>query len=78
MEDSCLRAFRYNHKEEAFRLLKVVKDPREVKGIDGSTLLHHAATQDWTDIMELLIAKYKFDVNCIIGLQYTMLVIMDG
>ena len=64
MEKRCLDAFVRSDKEEALRLLQVVKDPREVKGSGGWTLLHHAAGRGWTDIVEVLITKYKFDVNC--------------
>ena len=64
MEDRCYDAFSYNNKEEALRLLKLLKDPREVKGSDGGTLLHWAAAYGWTDIVELLITEYKCDVNC--------------
>ena len=65
MADKCYDAFDRGDKEEALRLLKVVKDPREVKGNNGWTLLHHAATNGWTDIVELLITKYNFDVNSV-------------
>ena len=65
MEDMCYDAFRYGDKEEALRLLKVVKDPREVKDSGGWTLLHCAARRGWTDIVELLITKYNFDVNSV-------------
>ena len=45
-------------------LLNDVKYPREVKGSYTLTLLHLTALYGWTDIVELLITKYKFDVNC--------------
>ena len=64
MEDKCLAAFRSNNKEEALRLIQLVNDPREVKDSYGLTLLHWAAAHGWTDIVELLITKYKCDVNC--------------
>ena len=64
MEDRCLDAFDSGNKEEAIRLLQLVKDPRKVKGIGGGTLLHLAAAHGWTDIVELLITKYNCDVNC--------------
>ena len=64
MEDKCLAAFRYNNKEEALRLIQLVNDPRKVKDSIGWTLLHWAAANGWTDIVELLITKYKCDVNC--------------
>ena len=60
----CLDAFDNGNKEEALSLLQVVKDPRKVKDSDGWTLLHHAAANRWTDVVELLITKYKCDVNC--------------
>ena len=63
MEDSCYDAFVSGNKEEACRL-ELIKDPRKVKDSDGWTLLHWAAIRGWTDIMELLITKYKCDVNC--------------
>ena len=64
MEDRCYDAFSNNNKEEALSLLKLVNDPRKVKGSYGLTLLHHAAAKGWTDIVELLITKYNCDVNC--------------
>ena len=64
MEDKCLAAFAGNNKEEALRLLKLVKDQREVKDGVGWTLLHFAAARGWTDIVELLITKYKCYINC--------------
>ena len=64
MEGRCVDAFSSNNKEEALRLLKLVNDPRKVKDISGDTLLHWAAVWGWTDIVELLITKYKCDVNC--------------
>ena len=64
MEKRCVDAFRSYNKEEALRLLKLVKDPRKVKDSGGWTLLHCAADNRWTDIVELLITKYNFDVNC--------------
>ena len=63
MEDRCLDVFVSNNKEEACRLLNDVKDRREVEGSGGWTLLHYAAANGWTDIVELLITEYKFDVN---------------
>ena len=65
MADKCLDAFDRGDKEEALRLLKVVKDPREVKGSDGWTLLHCAARWGWTNIVELLITKYNCNVNSV-------------
>ena len=65
MEDRCYDAFDRGDKEEALRLLKVVKDPREVKGSSGWTLLHFAAARGWTDIVELLITKYNCNVNSV-------------
>ena len=65
MEDRCLVAFDRGDKEEALRLLNEVKDPREVKGSEGWTLLHCAARRGWTDIVELLITKYNCNVNSV-------------
>ena len=67
MADKCYDAFDRGDKEEALRLLKlkVVKDPREVKGSSGWTLLHWAAARGWTDIVELLITKYNCNVNSV-------------
>ena len=64
MEGRCLDAFDSGNKEEAVLLLNDVQDPKKVKDIYGRTLLHHAAGNGWTDIVELLITKYRFDVNC--------------
>ena len=66
MADKCYDAFLRGDKEEALRLLKVVKDPREVKGSGGLTLLHWAARRGWTDIVDLLITKYNCNVNSVI------------
>ena len=63
MEDRCYNAFVSENKEEARRLLKLVNDPRKVKGSYGGTLLHYAAARGWTDIVELLINKYNCDIN---------------
>ena len=65
MADKCLLAFYRGDKEEALRLLKEVKHPREVKGSGGWTLLHCAARRGWTDIVELLITKYNCNVNSV-------------
>ena len=71
MEDRCLDAFARNNKEEALRLLQVVKDRREVKSSGGLTLPHWAAGRGWTDIVKLLITEYKCDVNCRTVNNYT-------
>ena len=63
MEGRCLDAFSAGDKEESLRLLKVIKDPRQVKNKDGFTLLHLAAQNGWTDVVELLVTKYNYDVN---------------
>ena len=65
MEGKCLVAFSRGDKEEALRLLKEVKHPREVKGSRGWTLLHWAAAEGWTDIVDLLITKYNCNVNSV-------------
>ena len=65
MEYKCLDAFYRGDKEEALRLLKEVKHPREVKDSGGWTLLHCAAGWGWTDIVELLITKYNCNVNSV-------------
>ena len=63
MEERCLGAFVAGNKQESLRLLNVIKDPREIKNSAGFTLLHLAAHNGWTDIVELLVAKYNCDVN---------------
>ena len=65
-----LLAFASGNKEEAFRLLKIVKDPRKVKGSIGWTLLHHAAVHGWTDIVELNTST-MYDVNCRDDINWT-------
>ena len=72
-----LAAFVNGRKDEAVRLLKDVKDPREVKGSGRWTLLHSAVAQGWnrTVVVELLVSKYKFDVNCRSVNNWTLLCI---
>ena len=65
MEARCLDAFSNGNKEEALRLLKEVKDPKKLKDSGGSTPLHYAAAKGWTDVVELLVSKYKCNVNCV-------------
>ena len=71
MENRCLHAFRKNNKQEAIRLLQVVKQPRDVKDSSGNTLLHFADAGGWRDIVESLITKYNCDVNCVDEYNWT-------
>ena len=66
--DQLLDAFYYpENKQEAIRLLSAFPDQSEIKNIKNSYsvyLIHHAAYNGWTDIIELLVTTYHCDPNC--------------
>ena len=63
-----LSAFRYpGNKQEAIRLLSAFPDQSEIKNIKNSYseyLIHFAAYNGWTELVELLVTTYHCDPNC--------------
>ena len=56
------------NKQEAIRLLSAFPDQSEIKNIKDSDfwyLIHKAAHNGWTDIVELLATTYHCNPNCI-------------
>ena len=53
------------NKQEAIRLLSALPDQSEIKNIKNSSwyLIHLAAYNGWTDIVELLVTTYHCDPN---------------
>ena len=72
-----LNAFRSSgNKQEAIRLLSAFPDQSEIKNIKDSIswyLIHLAARNGWTDIVELLVTTYHCDPNCTTSSGYTSL-----
>ena len=64
IETKCYDAFNYGQREEALRLLKLVKDPHTVKSKHNFTLLHCAAYHGWLDVVKELIIEHQFNPNC--------------
>ena len=66
--DQLLRAFSFpGNKQEAIRLLSAFRDQSEIKNIKSNFsvyLMHEAARNGWTDIVELLVTTYHCDPNC--------------
>ena len=66
--DQLLSAFEPpGNKQEAIRLLSAFPDQSEIKNIKNRKsfhLIHRAAYNGWTDIVELLITTYHCDPNC--------------
>ena len=64
--DQLLSAFRPSgNKQEAIRLLPAFPDQSEIKNIKDSLsryLIHKAAYNGWTDIIELLVTTYHCDL----------------
>ena len=63
-----LSAFYYpGNKQEAIRLLSAFPDQLEIKNIKDNYsyyLIHEAAHNGWTEIVELLVTTYHCDPNC--------------
>ena len=63
-----LNAFYYpKNKQEAIRLLSAFPDQSKIKNIKNASsmyLIHHAAYNGWTDIIQLLVTTYNCDPNC--------------
>ena len=64
IEKDCYDAFNYGRREEALRLLKLVKDPHAAKSKSNFTLLHCAAYHGWLDVVKELIIEHQFNPNC--------------
>ena len=66
--DQLLSAFRYpGNKQEAIRLLSAFPDKSAIKNIKDSYsvyLIHSAARNGWTELVELLVTTYHCDTNC--------------
>ena len=66
--DQLLSAFDYpGNKQEAIRLLSAFPDKSEIKNIkdsDSEYLIHLAARNGWTELVELLVTTYHCDPNC--------------
>ena len=55
------------NKQEAIRLLSAFPDQSEIKNIKDSNshyLVHLAAWNGWTELVELLVTTYHCDTNC--------------
>ena len=72
-----LNAFEYSwNKQEAIRLLSAFPDQSEIKNIKNSYseyLIHLAADNGWTELVELLVTTYHCDPNCTDSLGLTSL-----
>ena len=66
--DQLLSAFGSSgNQQEAIRLLSAFPDQSEIKNIKDSFseyLIHHAAWNGWTELVELLVTTYHCDPNC--------------
>ena len=66
--DQLLSAFDYSeNKQEAIRLLSAFPDQSEIKNIKDSNsvyLIHLAARNGWTELVELLVTTYHCNPNC--------------
>ena len=75
--DQLLSAFEYpGNKQEAIRLLSAFPDQSEIKNIKNSNsyyLIHLAAENGWTELVELLITTYHCDPNCTTSIGRTSL-----
>ena len=75
--DQLLSAFGpYGNKQEAIRLLSAFPDQSEIKNIKDSDswyLIHKAARNGWTEIIELLATTYHCNPNCTNYWGYTSL-----
>ena len=75
--DQLLSAFGSSgNEQDAIRLLSAFPDQSEIKNIKTSYsfyLIHKAARNGWTDIVELLVTTYNCDPNCTISGGFTSL-----
>ena len=66
--DQLLDAFEYSwNKQEAIRLLSAFPDQSAIKNIKNSNsyyLIHLAAGNGWTELVELLVTTYHCNPNC--------------
>ena len=72
-----LSAFRHSgNKQEAIRLLSAFPYKSAIKNIKDSYswyLIHHAAWNGWTELVELLVTTYHCDPNCTDSYGWTSL-----
>ena len=72
-----LSAFDYpGNKQEAIRLLSAFPDQSEIKNIKdsySSYLIHLAACNGWTELVELLVTTYHCNPNCTDSIGWTSL-----
>ena len=64
------------NKQEAIRLLSAFPDQSEIKNIKDSYsdyLIHWAAINGWTEIIELLVTTYHCNPNCTDSVGWTSL-----
>ena len=64
------------NKQEAIRLLSAFPDQSEIKNIKDSYsyyLIHWAANNGWTELVELLVTTYHCNPNCTDSLGFTSL-----
>ena len=75
-------AFKYpGNRQEVLKLLSSFPDQSEIKNIKDDELeyssnrylIHFAAWNGWTDIVELLVTQYKCDPNCTDRVEFTAL-----
>ena len=75
--DQLLSAFRDpGNKQEAIRLLSAFPDQSAIKNIKNSYsvyLIHWAAYNEWTELVELLVTTYHCNPNCTDSEGYTSL-----
>ena len=70
VEQECLDAFCLGNKEEALKLLPILRSPETtirsgVAHVKGWTLLHHAAANGWEDVCKLLVEKYNCEPTAV-------------
>ena len=64
LKKECAKAFFEGNKQDAERLLPLIRQRDIVRIAVSSRLLHHAAQHGWLDIVIELATKYKCDVHC--------------
>ena len=63
LKKECAKAFVEGNKQDAERLLPLIRQRDIVKIAVSSRLLHHATRHGWLDIVIELATKYKCDVH---------------
>ena len=64
LKKECAKAFVEGNKQDAERLLPLIRQRDIVRIAVSSRLIHHAVQHGWLDIVIELATKYKCDVNC--------------